>query len=272
MSEKQTRIVDMHTHTDNSPDGNHSAIFMAEHAEKKNLYAIAFTDHVEVDYFYSDSYDRRAVQSFFEISKAKEAFKGRLNVLRGVELGQPHYDKELAEKLINMHNYDVVIGSIHNLRNMSDFCCWDYNDIDVEAAINEYYDENINLAAWGKVDVIAHITYPFRYIFNSCGYIEDITKYRKKTDELLKLIAENDLALEINMGGLNYPIKKPSPDIDTVKRFKELGGKLISVGSDSHYAQRIGRGIDKACEMAKEAGFKSVTIFENRKPREFPIE
>jgi histidinol-phosphatase (PHP family) len=73
---------------------------------------------------------------------------------------------------------------------------------------------------WGNFDILAHITYPFRYIFNICGYIEDINKYSKKVDEILKLCAEKGKALEINMGGLKYPINKPSPDIDTIKRYK----------------------------------------------------
>ena len=73
------------------------------------------------------------------------------------------------------------------------------------------------------------------------------------------------------MGGLKYPINKPSPDIDTIKRYKELGGQLISVGSDSHYAERIGFGIPLAYEIAREAGFKSVVRFKERKLFEFPI-
>jgi molybdopterin-guanine dinucleotide biosynthesis protein A len=92
-----------------------------------------------------------------------------------------------------------------------------------------------------------------------------------KIDELLKLCAEKDKALEINMGGLKYPINKPSPDIETIKRYKELGGKLISVGSDSHYAERIGINIDKAYEIARAAGFKSVATFKDRKVSEFAI-
>ena len=90
-------------------------------------------------------------------------------------------------------------------------------------------------------------------------------------DEILKLCAEKDKALEINMGGLKYPINLPSPNVDTIKRYKELGGKLVSVGSDSHYAERIGFGIPRAYEIAREAGFKAVARFNERKVFEFPI-
>ncbi len=267
------RIIDLHTHTINSPDGNHTASYMAEVAAQNNIHTVAFTDHCEVDYYFSkDEYDKRTPQSYSDISAVKEEFNGRLNILRGVELAQPHYIPELSEKILSSHNYDVVIGSIHNLREQEDFYYWkSFDGIDVEKTMNEYFDELIKMLEWGNFDILAHITYPFRYIFNILGYVEDINKYKSKVDELLKLCAEKDKALEINMGGLKYPINKPAPDIDTIKRYKELGGKLISVGSDSHYAERIGFGIPRAYEMAREAGFKSVAVFNNRKISEFPI-
>jgi histidinol-phosphatase (PHP family) len=137
--------------------------------------------------------------------------------------------------------------------------------------MNEYFDELLQMLQWGNFEILAHITYPFRYIFNLCGYVEDINKYSKKIDEILKLCAEKDKALEINMGGLKYPINKPAPDIDTIKRYKELGGRLVSVGSDSHYAERIGFGIPRAYEMAREAGFDFVARFKERKAFEFAI-
>ncbi len=268
----EIKIIDMHTHTDNSQDGNHSATYMAEIAESNGIACLAFTDHCEVDVFYRDGFDRRAKQSYFEISKTRSAFDGRLEILRGIELAQPHYEPELATKIITAQQYDVVIGSIHNLRGREDFYYMtSFDGINVEDMINEYYDEIIGMLEWGNFDVLAHITYPFRYIFNILGYVEDINKYSKKVDELLKLCAEKDKALEINMGGLKYPINLPSPTLETVKRFKELGGKLISVGSDSHYAERIGFGIPQAYEIAREAGFKAVAKFNERKVSEFPI-
>ena len=245
---------------------------MSEIAEANGIECVAFTDHCEGDAFYKDEYDRRTISSYFEVSKAKKAFEGKLEILRGIELAQPHYDPELAEKIINMQQYDVIIGSIHNLRNMEDFYYMkSFDGYVVEDLINEYFDELIAMLQWGNFDILAHITYPFRYIFNLCGYVEDINKYQKKVDELLKLCAEKDKALEINMGGLKYPINMPAPTLETVKRYKELGGRLVSVGSDSHYAERIGFGIPQAYEIAREAGFDFVAKFKERKVYEFPI-
>ena len=265
-------IIDLHTHTKNSPDGNHEALFMAETARDNKIHTVAFTDHCEVDYFYKDNYDKVVENSYKDICDVREKLNGQINILRGVELAQPHYLPELSQKILSTYNYDVVIGSIHNLREQEDFYNWkSFDGIDVQATMNEYFDELIKMLEWGDFEILAHITYPFRYIFNICGYVEDINKYSDKVDELLKLCAEKDKALEINMGGLKYPINKPAPDLDTVKRYKELGGRLVSVGSDSHYAERIGFGIPQAYEIAREAGFDFVAKFNERKVSEFPI-
>lgn len=113
--------MDMHTHTDNSPDGNHSTMYLCECAEQTGLRAIAFTDHCEVDAYYKDHYDRAAFQAYFEVVKARSVFRGRLIVAAGIELGQPAYDPALAEQILSKFDYDVVIGSVHNLRGRKDF-------------------------------------------------------------------------------------------------------------------------------------------------------
>ncbi len=266
------KIVDLHTHTDSSQDGNHPVDFMAQTAADNGIQTVAFTDHCEVDVLFSAGFDKRVERSFTEVSRAKKEFEGKIEILRGIELAEAHYEPELSENILKNHSYDVVIGSLHNLRNKPDFYDFEsFDGMDVQALMNEYFDEILDLLQWGNFDILAHITYPFRYIYNLLGYVEDINKYSSKVDEILKLCAEKDKALEINMGGLKYPINLPSPNIDTIKRYKELGGKLISVGSDSHYAERIGFGIPNAYEIAKEAGFKSVTIFRERKIFEHPI-
>ncbi|MGI6745610.1 MAG: Histidinol-phosphatase [Firmicutes bacterium ADurb.Bin300] len=266
------RIIDSHVHSDNSPDGHHSVTFMCETAVSKNLRAIAFTDHCEIDVFYEDGYDRRIRQSYFETAKIKNAFLGSLLVLQGIELAQPHYNSALADTILSAQRYDTVIGSVHNLRGEKDFYyIKSFDGYDIPAVFNEYLDELLAMTDWGNFDVLAHMTYPFRYFFNVAGIDEDINNYKAKTDELLKLLAEKDKAIEINTGGLRQKINKTSPELNVVKRFKQLGGKYISVGSDAHYAEQIGYGIATAYETALEAGFSSVVMFQNRTPMEISI-
>lgn len=267
-----SHIVDFHVHTDNS-DGNHSATFMCERADFNNLRAIAFTDHCEVDRCITDSAHERAVfQTFFEIEKAKSAFFGRFLILNGIELGQPSYAPKIAERILNSQKFDVVLGSIHNLRNGYDpYFADSFTEKGVDDFLKEYYYEMIQMCKWGNFDVLAHLTYPLRYFFAKSGISVDLNIYKSYVDEILKLIAKNGIALEINTAGLRQKLKKLQPEIDVVKRFKELGGKFISVGSDAHYAADLAKNIPEAFKCAFEAGFSSITLFQNRTPIQLSI-
>ena len=267
-------IVDLHVHTDNSFDGNHSATFFCERAEFMDLRAIAFTDHCEVDQFRGDSaYEKRILQAFFEISKVRSAFRGKLLVLNGIELGQPVYDVETANEIIKRHDYDHIIGSVHNLRGGEDFYFMENLSLDqAEKLLKEYFNEIINMIDWGGFDILAHLTYPLRYFYSKSNLNIDINKFKIQVDEILLRTAKSEKSLEINTAALRQPLNKLSPEVDVLKRFKELGGKYISVGSDAHYAEHLAADIDMAYSAALEAGFDSITFFEKRTPMQMKIE
>ena len=267
-------IVDLHVHTDNSFDGNHSATFFCEKAEMLDLRAIAFTDHCEVDQFRGDSaYEKRIFQAFFEISKVRSAFHGKLLVLNGIELGQPVYDVEIANNIVKRYDYDQIIGSVHNLRGGEDFYFMENLSQDnAEKLLKEYFNEIINLLKWGKFDILAHLTYPLRYFYSKSNLDIDLNKFKNQIDEILLMTAKSEKSLEINTAALRQPLNKLSPEIDVIKRFKELGGKYVSVGSDAHYAEHLASDIDMAYSAALEAGFDSITFFEKRTPMQMKIE
>ena len=267
-------IVDLHVHTDNSFDGNHSATFFCEQAEFMDLRALAFTDHCEVDQFEGDpTYEKRIFQAFFEIAKVRSAFRGKLLVLNGIELGQPAYDIETANKIINSHDYDQILGSVHNLRGGDDFYFMENLTLpEAEKLLKEYFDALIEMLHWGNFDVLAHLTYPLRYFYSKSNLDIDLNKFKNQIDEILLLTAKSDKALEINTAALRQPLNKLSPEVDIVKRFKELGGKYVTVGSDAHYAEHLAADIDMAYSCAIEAGFDSITFFQKRTPIQMKIE
>lgn len=204
---------------------------------------------------------------------AQSAFRGKVLVLEGIELGQPHYDPELAEKVLAMREYDQVIGSVHNLRNTQDFYYMDsFTEESANDYFNRYLDEILGLLEWGNFDVLAHLTYPLRYFYSKSGIIIDMSRYSKKVDEILKLTAEKGKALEVNSAGLRQPIKKLAPEADVVKRFKELGGKYVTFGSDAHFAEDLAAGLTEAYDAMKAAGFNEMTLFQQRTPLLMPIE
>lgn len=267
------KIVDLHVHTDNSPDGNHSAMFICERAEMIGLRALTFCDHCEADVYREQRYDKRMRQAYVEATKAQSAFRGKVLVLRGIELGQPHYVPAASAEVLSKYEYDQVIGSVHNLRNGNDPYYMDgFEKEEAAAMFSEYLDELLLMLQWGNFDVLAHLTYPLRYFYAKSGIVLPLKAFRTKIDEILKLTAEKDKALEINTAGLRQPIQKTSPELETVKRFRALGGKFVTYGSDAHYAEHLAAGAETAYDMAKAAGFDCITFFQQRTPMQMPIE
>ena len=266
-------LLDLHTHTDNSFDGNHSAVFLCETAVEKGLRGVAFTDHVEMDSFRERDFDITARQSYFESAKARSAFRGRLIVCTGVELGQPTYSPRESEDLVHRYSYDIVVGSIHNLRGEKDFYFMNFSEFapeEVTALLQAYYDELLLLAQWGKADVLAHLTYPLRYICGKYGVPVDPADCAERLDAVLEAAVKNRLALEINASSLRGGLGTTTPDEGVVRRFRELGGKHITVCSDAHHAEDLGAGLAQGLDMALRCGFTHTTLYQGREP--MPVE
>lgn len=267
--------IDLHMHTSSSFDGNYSAAQMCESAVKNELATIAFTDHFDVDFYERHNLGFRQKSSYEDICSVQEKFSDKIRILRGIEMGQPTYDLALTEESLKRYEYDFIIGSIHNLRQMPDFGDLDYPNMihdEIYSLLDRYFEEELILAKWNGFDTLAHLTYPMRYIIQSGIEGIDLSRYDDITDEIFKTLIANGKALEINTSGLRQPIGKTMPTENYVRRFRELGGELLTLGSDAHFTEHVGAGIDNGYEIAESCGFKYVTYFKDRKPVQVKIE
>ncbi len=267
--------IDLHMHTASSFDGNYSAAEMCASAIENGLSTIAITDHFDVDFFERHNLDVRQKTSYEGILSAREEFSDKITLLRGIEMGQPTYDVPLTEKSLARYEYDFVIGSIHNLREMPDFGDLDYKSMtadEIYSLLDKYFEEELILAKWNGFDTLAHLTYPMRYIVQAGRKEIELSRYNDITDEIFKVLISNGKALEINTSGLRQPIGKTMPDENYVRRFRELGGELLTLGSDAHFTEHTGAGIDNGYEIAENCGFEYVTYFKDRKPVQVKIE
>ena len=263
-------IIDMHTHSALSFDGHDSCTAMCEGAIRNGGIGIAITDHMDID---DDSIDTDAfvatqLNAFVD---AKLDTHGKIALLGGLELGQPIYRKEKSEKLLDNFNYDFVLGSIHNLENMQDFYFLDYNEYDVNDLLMRYFEAELELAKWNFTDCLAHLTYPLRYICGKYHMDVDLSEYDDIINEILETLVRNKKALELNVSSLfNYHLDTMPPK-DIIRRFREMGGKYVTVGTDSHYADKACIGIDKGYDILQECGFEHFTIFVHREPWLMPL-
>ena len=272
------KICDLHTHSNNSFDANNTVDEMCQTAIDRGLYAIAITDHCEAPMIKDGAdcefgeFDVLIPESVRDAMSAKEKYSSQIKVLCGLELGEPMHDAECTKKALSYGDYDFVLASVHNLRNMQDFYYLDYNKVSVDEILNLYFDELAETAQFEHFDSLAHLTYPLRYIKNTTGKIPDLTQYNEKIDNILKILIKNNKALEINVSGLFKELGTTLPDEPIIKRFKELGGKYITLGTDSHNTEFVGKGIDEGLKIAKRCGFSQYTIYENHKPIMIDIE
>lgn len=209
-----------------------------------------------------------------ELCAAREAYAGKLTILRGIELGQPYASWEETEKLLRARPYDVVLGSVHILSTGADF--YDYrnatlSDDDFRAMWEDYLGLLMTLVSDAPVDVQTHITYPLRYL--PVERRQRITglpgKERELFEPILRKLVERGIALEINTAALRRPdahLPEPDPGLSLLNLYRELGGELLSIGSDAHRPEHVGAGLREGCLLAQAAGFKYLTVFRERIP------
>ncbi len=261
------RIVDCHNHSCRSFDGVPSVMWLARTAAEQGLGGIAITDHCEINVQGKQklwSY-RRLQKSALDAIRARE--KG-FNVLCGVELGQPAYHPETAKRVLESADYDIVLGSIHYLRDGRDFYYLKYTDgsSNPESVYDQYLDEVLLMAEECDFDVLAHLTYPLRYIYGRDRVQMDMTRYEDKYTRILSALAQRGKALEINTSGARRENGFMLPDTRLVRKFRELGGKYITLGSDTHKPANPGAGLAEGARQALAAGFTEAVYFRNRQP------
>lgn len=266
-------IYDSHVHTECSQDAEHSVTYVGEKAEERGLAGIAVTDHCEIEHFREQHYYHKVTQSMFHTLLAKGIFKERLKVLCGVEIGQPLVNTKYVQQVLDLKLFDFVLGSLHDVNGGIDFSFmkFDQQEYDVPALLNGYYDELCRMLERGKFDALAHITYPFRYIRGDYKLPYTPEMFQKQIDEVLRLCIEKEKALEVNTSGLRQKIGECLPNLDIVKRYRAMGGELVTLGSDSHSAFTVGDGIEQGAAMLREAGFTHYYYYEKRRPVEVSL-
>ena len=262
---------DCHSHSSCSPDGSDSPAAMCQRAQALGLYAYTLTDHCECQKF-EERYRSRVENAWAQMGAI--APEG-LRFYRGMELGQPNQDTAAAAQALGGRAYDFVIGSIHNIRDYEDFFFLDYTNAPagyVDHLLTAYWQELLELISWGGFDALGHLTYPLRYIQGDHGIPVDLEKHREAIDQVLTALVKADKALEVNTSGLRQKIGRTLPDLPLLKRYRALGGRLVTLGSDAHSTRDLGKGIDEGMDVLKEAGFTEFAVYTQRKPTLLPLE
>lgn len=264
---KDGSLVDCHVHCDYSDDSSAKAHDEVERAIELGLKGITFTDHYDIDYpnqkyhFEFDVANRRA-----DITDMRNRYQDKIAIFHGIEIGiQPHVVKQSLEVIKN-GQFDCVICSTHAVDGFS-LCSQSgfFEGKTQEQAYKRYLEEIYEtITKFSDYDIVGHIGYVRRY----GSYTQRSMPYRQYHDILdmiLKKIIEAGKGIEINTSGFFYKLGTPIPELDIILRYKQLGGEIITIGSDAHTVARVGDSFDQAKKILKHAGFKYSAYFHNRK-------
>ena len=197
----------------------------------------------------------------------RQQYQEQIRIHIGVELGLQKHLKKQCEDIVQKYPFDFIIGSSHVVNHMDPYYPQYYEGRREESCYREYFESILdNLAAFHDFDVYGHIDYVVRYGPNKNRFYS-YEKYQDVLDEILRTCLKYDVGLEINTGGLAYGLGYPNPHPDILRRYHQMGGEIITVGSDAHEPGRLAYEFECARKILLKCGFSHYTIFENRKPK-----
>ena len=263
-------LVDYHTHSDCSSDGHVPMRVLAEAALRQGLRELCVTDHFDC-HEPRWQCERQAVQT--QLAEIRELYGERLALPFGIEIGQGAQNPAAEQRALSFGRYDFIIGSLHNLRGEQDFCFLKFeSEAGCHAQLARYFEELFEHVEKSTFDVLGHLSYPLRYMAGDYGLPVDFSPYRAEIAEIFRRLTESGRGIELNTSGLRQKIGRTMPEAEHLRLYRELGGEIITIGSDAHYAEHVGAGIREGMELLRECGFRYVCTYRLHKPEFIPIE
>ncbi len=269
-------LSDYHMHCKPySPDAGDYMDEMAQGALRRGMTHICITNHVEnctQSPEFPDQFppfgDWGWEHLWMTYAGVREKYAGRLDIRLGAEVGSPHYLPEEGLDIYARPELEFVIGSVHNLRHAKDFYYLNYpEDFDnFRPAVEQYLDEYIELAGSGLCDVLGHIGYMQKYMARQ-GKGFDMMLFEERLRILFKTCVEHGVGIEVNTAALSDTLGDFLPQPSVVKLYRDMGGEIVTVGSDAHRAEDAGSGIREGFELLRTCGFKYVCLYEEHVPK-----
>lgn len=263
-------IADYHIHSTCSPDGKMTMSQAAEAALRAGLDEICITDHVDTIFWGNnaprDSFDWASLRAQYR--EALEKYGDKLSIKLGAELGEAYLGYDRAEILLNgAEKLDFCIGSVHTCSEKYD--CLDLYFLEegqspdyYRAVIEDYLDCVLAISRWGRFSVLGHLTLPLRYMKEHLGLDWSFAPWMDRVEEIFSVIIPQGIGIECNTNRGNRPL----PDADILRLYRQMGGEVITLGSDAHETKDVGCVIRERQQLLRDCGFKYFTTFTGGKP------
>ncbi len=268
--------IDYHIHTRASADGSGTVEEYCAAAEKNGYRELGFSEHLDLDPAlpHYNTYDH--AEATGAIEKAAAQYPD-ITLRTGIEVTyQPEFEGKIVAAIEDIQ-LDYIIGSVHIIGEAE-------NCITVEEGAREYFRDKysaeegygpyfelvLEAVKFGYFDVIGHFDVIKRY---GSSILEplDPHDFYGPIRRILEGIIKRDMSLELNTSGLFHHVREVYPSAGILKLYHELGGRRLTLGSDAHRPEELGRGMNKAVDILRRLGFEEITVYEKRLPRQVPL-
>ena len=260
-------MYDYHIHTTFSGDSTINPEECIQKAIELGIKEIAITDHAEFnvwrpgELFEDDCFNIKDYMS--TLTSLKEKYGHRIVIKAGIEVGLQREEKKVINQLINENPFDFVIGSSHTIDKIDLFYRKIYEEQTKSKAYEQYFNEVLEIVrVFDSYSVYGHLDLIRRYAPGEYEDVELTTAENEIIIEILKQIISRGKGIEVNTSGYRYGLNSTNPGIEILKWYRQLGGEIITVGSDAHHKSHIGYRIPETYELLKDLGYRYITIFE----------
>ena len=260
-------FYDFHMHTNFSSDSNATMESMVKAGIEKGLKEVCFTDHVEFEP--APPYDEEFFDPViyqFEIERLRNIYGDKIKIKMGAEIGYQHQIVNRINQFINMDGFDFILCSLHSINKLDFHTKAFFEGKSSEEAFKSYFEAYYECSKSNiAFSVLSHFDFLKRYThYDGDKLFKDNFDVIKAT---FKKLIEKGRGIEVNTSGFTrYRLGHPLPSVDLFKLYKELGGEIITIGSDAHSPDHVAEHFGTTYELLKSVGFKYVTCFEKMKP------
>ncbi len=264
-------LCDFHLHTDFSGDSDTPAVSQIEMSIALGMARICITDHHDMDVVSPCDFHLDLPAYFPAMEKLRAAYQDRIRIEIGIELGLQNH---IAPKLLQtsrQYPFDYIIGSCHFIDGFDPYFPEFFHGKTEAQAYRRFFEVTLSrVQTLDCFDSLGHLDYVVRYGPNKNRHYR-YEDYRELIDAILLTLIRKGKALECNTGGFHYGLGHPNPCEEILRRYRELGGELLTVGSDAHTPERIGYDFQRARDLLKACGFSCYTVYHRRKPEFLPL-
>lgn len=258
-------LKDSHVHTNISHDGTSSMQDYILASKEKDVDEITFTEHLDIYDGVKTTNSVISLPNYFKEYGHLDSKDIKTNI--GIEVSLMPDIACKIESILSKYPFDFIIGSSHIVNNIDIGCdpSFFYNLTKREAYMRYFEEVLKNITIFNDFDVYGHLDYIIRY-----GNYKDkrivYTEYREILDAILEALIRKDKGIEINTSGIRYGLNAAHPNLSIIKRYKDLGGKIITIGSDAHRIEDLAANFDYVYDLLSFLNIKEYAVYHNREP------